>query len=138
MAAQSTMRNTLRHVTCCHHHTTTTFTSRGHGELREPPLREAHHTLSTSLAPLLSRSLSRERDSEGAREPLLLDEASSRARRKKEKIILSFVLAEILLIPLLKLASVLKKQAGRKNRILRPDFDDFLARTLRGRCLGTL
>ena len=39
-----------------HRHTMTTFTSRGHGELREPPLREAHHTLSTSLAPLLSWS----------------------------------------------------------------------------------
>ena len=85
----------------------------------------------------LSRSLalSLERESKGAREPL--DEASARARRKEEKII-SFVLAEILLVPLLKPASVLKKQAGHKNRIPRPDFNDFLARMLPGRGLGTL
>ncbi len=88
--------------------------------------RDTPHSLYLSRSLALSLSLSR---SERAREPLLLDEASARARRKEEKII-SFVLAEILLIPLSKLASVLKKQAGHKNRILRPDFNNFLAWTL--------
>ncbi len=52
---------------------------------------------SSSLYLSCSLALSLKRESEGVREPI--DEVSARARREEDKII-SFVLAELLLIPL--------------------------------------